>query len=258
MDIIFIDDLRLSTSDRDLSARKGDAANDRDVITDGTSTANAGSSDHIGDTNQLWLRSSTSSRRTGCAAFQPCWKNWPSMSPSSCLKTLAPPWVRVSIAKLRHHARRTARRRGDRTRHAGLIKPFNIASTPWAPVRASDRGGWTPNRNPAPSPIDVNQRQIEDAFLDIDRHLLLGPERAGTANQKSRVPVGRFRRARLDLLAPDLSRQFLGRHFAVAMHQTNQRLADSSSMTSVLITACSSTFNRARNLGNRRALRGVQ
>lgn len=77
----------------------------------------------------------------------------------------------------------------------------------------------------APTAVDVDQRQVEDALLDEHRHRLLGAERAGAADQEAGVAVGDLGLARLDLFAPALARQFLGRHLAVAVHQHDQRFA---------------------------------
>ena len=75
----------------------------------------------------------------------------------------------------------------------------------------------------ASSSVDVDQRQIENAFLDINWQLFLGAKWACASDQKPRMSVGRFRSARLDFLAADLSGQFFGRHLAIAVHEHDQR-----------------------------------
>lgn len=65
------------------------------------------------------------------------------------------------------------------------------------------------------SAIDVDQRQVKDAFFQVNRERFLGAEWRGTADQVAGMAVGGFGRAGRYFLDPDLTRQFLGRYFAL-------------------------------------------
>ena len=78
------------------------------------------------------------------------------------------------------------------------------------------------HQKPALASIDINFGQLKYALLDVHRHGFFRAKWAGTTDEKARVAVGDFGFARFNLFAADLSREFFGRDFAVAVHEDDE------------------------------------
>ena len=78
-----------------------------------------------------------------------------------------------------------------------------------------------PDQIAAFTTIDINAVKFEYGSFYENGHHFFGAEWAGTANQKSGVPIGDFRLTRFYFFAGGLASQFLGGHFAITMHQND-------------------------------------
>jgi len=71
----------------------------------------------------------------------------------------------------------------------------------------------------------VNRGEFQDRPLHVGRHLLARAERRGAADQITRMARRLVRCARRDVLRTDRTCELTGGHFAIAVHQDDERRA---------------------------------
>lgn len=92
-------------------------------------------------------------------------------------------------------------------------------------VQCVDQGSRRqPDEKAATASVDVRYVEVEDRSLGVDRERFPRPKRRSASNEIPGVPLGHFRSAHRYGLCTNRARERLQRHFAIAVHEDNERL----------------------------------